>query len=107
MALTNRDRVGKAIDLLAAGLQPFVERELKAALGDQWRTALEDASGRRIQNPKSKIPTWPIHRSCSAPFGTSGTTSSPERLGRPCGVSSASCATCGPVGRTTKPLAAT
>lgn len=51
MAVTNRERVGKAIDLLAAGLQPFVERELKAALGDQWRGALEDASGRRIQNP--------------------------------------------------------
>jgi predicted AAA+ superfamily ATPase len=38
MAITNRDRVGKALDLLAAGLKPFVERELKAALKDRWES---------------------------------------------------------------------
>jgi len=38
MAVTNRDRVGKALDLLAGGLRPFVERELKAALGDRWES---------------------------------------------------------------------
>ncbi len=27
MAMTNRDRVGKALDLLKDGLGPFVERE--------------------------------------------------------------------------------
>ena len=40
MAITNRERVGKGLDLLAAGLRPFVERELKAHLGDQWQTTL-------------------------------------------------------------------
>ena len=29
MAITNHERVGKAMDLLKAGLAPFVEREFK------------------------------------------------------------------------------
>ncbi len=32
MAITNHDRVGKALDLLRAGLGPFVEREVKSAV---------------------------------------------------------------------------
>ena len=32
MATTNHERVGKALDLLKAGLGPFVEREIKSAL---------------------------------------------------------------------------
>jgi predicted AAA+ superfamily ATPase len=36
MAITNRDRVGRALDLLNAGLLPFVERELKQVHGDRW-----------------------------------------------------------------------
>src|SRR5205823_3973550 len=35
-AITNRERVGKAQDLLTAGLAPFVERELKSAHGSNW-----------------------------------------------------------------------
>src|SRR6185437_3636483 len=31
MALTNQERIGKAMDLLRAGLAPFVEREVQAA----------------------------------------------------------------------------
>jgi hypothetical protein len=30
VAITNHERVGKALDLLKDGLRPFVERELKA-----------------------------------------------------------------------------
>ena len=30
MAITNHERVGKAMDLLKAGLGPFIEREFKA-----------------------------------------------------------------------------
>src|SRR6266545_235615 len=33
MATSNRDRVGRALELLAQGLGPFVERELKAEFG--------------------------------------------------------------------------
>ena len=32
MAITNHERVGKALDLLKAGLGPFVEREVRAAI---------------------------------------------------------------------------
>ena len=35
MAITNHERVGKALELLNAGLGPFVERELTSAYGDQ------------------------------------------------------------------------
>ena len=34
MAVTNHERVGNALDLLRAGLGPFVEREIKAAMND-------------------------------------------------------------------------
>ena len=40
MALSNRDRVGKALDLLRAGLAPFVEREFITVYG---HTAAEEA----------------------------------------------------------------
>jgi predicted AAA+ superfamily ATPase len=35
MAMTNQDRVGKALELLKVGLAPFVDRELNAAFGAQ------------------------------------------------------------------------
>ena len=38
MAITNRDRVGRAMDLLKDGLRPFVERELTAKFGKYWIT---------------------------------------------------------------------
>lgn len=33
MTITNRERVGKAVDLLRTGLAPFAEREFKSAHG--------------------------------------------------------------------------
>jgi predicted AAA+ superfamily ATPase len=36
MAISNYERVGKALDLLKQGLQPFVERELKAQHAQLW-----------------------------------------------------------------------
>ncbi len=36
MAVTNHERVGKALELLTAGLAPFVERELKSAYSQEW-----------------------------------------------------------------------
>jgi Swt1-like HEPN len=35
MAITNYERVGKALELLKAGLGPYVERELKSAYQDK------------------------------------------------------------------------
>ena len=36
MAITNHERVGKALDLLKEGLRPFVEREMKAQHAQLW-----------------------------------------------------------------------
>jgi predicted AAA+ superfamily ATPase len=41
MAITNQERVGKALDLLRDGLRPFVEREMKAVHNDQWEKIAE------------------------------------------------------------------
>jgi hypothetical protein len=43
MAITNYERVGKALELLRDGLRPFIERELSAKYGKYWITkATED-----------------------------------------------------------------
>jgi predicted AAA+ superfamily ATPase len=39
MATTNHERVGKALELLKDGLQPFVEREMKSQHKQQWLIA--------------------------------------------------------------------
>jgi hypothetical protein len=45
MAISNQERVGKALELLKAGLRPFVERELKAQYGDRWAFEVKDILG--------------------------------------------------------------
>ena len=42
MAITNYERVGKALELLRDGLLPFVERELSAKYGKYWITKVTD-----------------------------------------------------------------
>ena len=42
MAMSNFDRVGKALGLLREGLAPFVDRELKAHLGEAWAFEVRD-----------------------------------------------------------------
>ena len=39
MAITNHERVGKALELLKTGLGPFVEREFKAKYGSGWASS--------------------------------------------------------------------
>lgn len=55
MAITNRERVGKGLDLLAAGLRPFVERELKSRLGDKWESTLPENAGRGARSKTKPI----------------------------------------------------
>lgn len=49
MAITNQERVGKAVDLLSAGLVPYVEREFtsahkdKAAAAARWLLPMDGA----------------------------------------------------------------
>lgn len=38
MALSNREIVGKGLDLLRSGLRPFVEREYRRVYGEEWVT---------------------------------------------------------------------
>ena len=45
MAITNHERIGKALDLLKDGLVPFVERELKAQHAQQWLEQVRAAVG--------------------------------------------------------------
>ena len=39
MTISNRERVGRALDLLREGLYPFVEREMFSAYSDKWLVA--------------------------------------------------------------------
>ena len=39
MSITNKERVGRALELLREGLYPFVEREMRSIFGDKWMVA--------------------------------------------------------------------
>lgn len=45
MAMTNHERVGKALDLLKVGLGPFVQREMENAFGEQAQQATANILG--------------------------------------------------------------
>ena len=51
MAITNHERVGKALDLIKEGLRPFVERELKAQHAQLW---FEKAKA-SVNDPQAKL----------------------------------------------------
>lgn len=49
MAISNHERVGKGLEILRKGIQPFVERELKAFYGNLWfMDGVEKTLGDRI-----------------------------------------------------------
>src|SRR5512134_1791621 len=60
MAITNQERVGKAMDLLRAGLAPFVEREFKS----QHQTQAAEAARRYIGDDrtvgKKPVAEWDV-----------------------------------------------
>ena len=60
MAITNHERVGKALELLTAGLQPFVERELKTTDSPEWfaetKRTLADSQLQLLGTPDK--PQW-------------------------------------------------
>jgi hypothetical protein len=56
MATTNRDRVGRAMDIFATGLAPFVERQMDARAGKDWRRWVDGELTRRVErNPDGSI----------------------------------------------------
>src|SRR2546425_12590546 len=55
MAITNRDRVGRAMDQLAQGLALFVEREMDARAGKDWRKWVDYERDRKL--PRNRVVT--------------------------------------------------
>jgi predicted AAA+ superfamily ATPase len=60
MATTNHERIGKALEFLKAGLQPFVERELKAQHAQMWFEQVKASVGPAQENifRDEKEPPW-------------------------------------------------
>ncbi|MDI7268336.1 MAG: Swt1 family HEPN domain-containing protein [Myxococcota bacterium] len=58
MAITNHERVGKAMDLLKQGLAPFLERELKSAYKDQARAQAARLMGEDRLLADKPLATW-------------------------------------------------
>ncbi len=48
MAQSNHERIGKALELLNAGVIPFFERELHARFGDDWQDKVVSSSDERL-----------------------------------------------------------
>lgn len=60
MAITNYDRVGKALELLKTGLSPFVEREFKSIYKDGATAKIERFIGDDRLNAKKPIAQWDV-----------------------------------------------
>src|SRR6266508_1953297 len=58
MAITNHERVGKALDLLKAGLGPFVERELRSTYQDNVQTQIPQFLGEDRLLANKPIAEW-------------------------------------------------
>lgn len=59
MALSNHERIGKALEALKAGLPQFVERELKSAHGKNWWATVKQITGPGMQVGRTEIsPEW-------------------------------------------------
>ncbi len=70
MAVTNHERISKALDLLKAGLRPYFEREMRANLGERW---IDEASnsfrdGRLPRDAKGAV-NWDAHALLSVTAG--------------------------------------
>ena len=60
MAITNQDRVGKAMELLRAGLAPFVEREFKSLHKAQAAEAARHYFGDDRTVGKKPVAEWDV-----------------------------------------------
>ena len=60
MAITNHERVGKALDLLRAGLAPFVEREFKNAYGERTPAEAARLLGEDRLNAERPMTEWDV-----------------------------------------------
>src|SRR6266508_639875 len=60
MATTNHERVGRALELLKAGLGPFVEREFKNAYRDRAVVEVARFMGEDRLNAKRPVAEWDV-----------------------------------------------
>jgi ribonuclease-3 len=59
MAQSNLERVGRALEILNVELQPFIEREMRAAHGKRWmQVAASSLRDYQMPNARSGEPTW-------------------------------------------------
>lgn len=58
MAISNRDRVSKGLDLLLAGLLPFVERELTEHVGQGWFEVVSRGIHHGLSKGKDGVVHW-------------------------------------------------
>ncbi|MFH2056225.1 MAG: Swt1 family HEPN domain-containing protein, partial [bacterium] len=59
MAITNHERIGKALELLNAGMLPFVEREMKSVFKKKWLDAVRDGiRADRIGDVRGDVVKW-------------------------------------------------
>ncbi len=70
MAISNHERVGKALELLKAGLRPYFEREMRAVHGDKWldEAANSFRDGRLPRDAKGGV-NWDTHALLSVMAG--------------------------------------
>jgi len=63
MAITNHERVGKALEFLSSGLKPFVERELKNTYQEGWfeETRRTMATSQMQLLGSAEEPQWDAH----------------------------------------------
>jgi len=52
VAITNHERVGKALELLREGLLPYVERECQSVFGKYWVTKVSAGWPRDLDWPE-------------------------------------------------------
>ena len=60
MAITNHERVGKALDLLKRGLGPFIEREISSIYKEKATTEMSKFLGDDRLNAKKPIKEWDV-----------------------------------------------
>jgi predicted AAA+ superfamily ATPase len=61
MALSNRERIQKGLELLKDGLRPFVERELKAKYADKWALTVNETLQQPLKGNAKTGLDWDNH----------------------------------------------
>ena len=107
MAITNHERVGKALELLKSGLGPFVEREFKSIYKDRAAAEDEPVPGRGPPERKEADRGMGCGRAAEAHVGSVERCFPHDPRAQPSAAWSANCATTATNGRTRRPSPAT